>query len=158
MKTTFIFKQMSYLKSAQKPESITMYLKSLVGNCCPCSPSPISEKINFMKKLLGQWQSSAKNIKCFLIAKGPINKPKYNRLHEIDCFRNRWGWARATISNQWFQIHRDRLSFLCWFQIWQLFEDECRFHSVQNPSNKCQKSNIDKKLLGVWLSGWPFSK
>ena len=32
-------------------------------------------------------------------------------------------------------------------------------HSVQNPSNmsqKCQKSDIDNKLLRVWLSGPPF--
>ena len=37
-----------------------------------------------MKKLLGQRQSSSKNIKYFLIAKGLINKPIYNWFDEIN--------------------------------------------------------------------------
>ena len=43
-------------------------------------------------------------------------------------------FQRKKISKQWFQIHGDRLSFLCWFQIWDFFKANVD-HSVENPSN-----------------------
>ena len=56
------------------------------------------------------------------------------------------------IYKQWFRIHTDRLSFLCWFQIRDFFKANGD-HSVENPSNINQKSPIENKLLRVWLSG-----
>ena len=127
-------------------------------------PSGIYEKVNFMKKLLGQWQTSSKNIKCFLIAKMPINKSKYNWLHEIHFFI--YPWRGTTDKN--FMEKRFWSNDFKYILIDSVFCADFKYeiclktnvvHSVQNPSNisqKCQKSAIENKLLRVWLSGPPF--